>query len=293
MQNQLFAIFMLFTIFGNLVQQILPHFVTQRSLYEVRERPSKTYSWKVFILSNIIVELPWNTLMAVIIFVTWYYPIGLYRNAEMTNAVNERSGLMFAFIWMFLMFTSTFADFIIAGIDTAENAGNIANLMFSLCLIFCGVLASPTALPGFWIFMYRVSPFTYLVSGMMSTGLANTEVVCDSIEYLHFNPPSAKTCGEYLGPYMSAAGGYLNNPEAMTDCEFCSIKDTNVFLAGVNSYYSDVWRNWGLMWVYLAFNIAGAIGMYWLVRVPKGASQGEDNEEGAKKGWFSKKKADA
>jgi ABC-type multidrug transport system ATPase subunit len=35
-QNQLFSIFMLFTIFGNLVQQIMPHFVTQRSLYEVR-----------------------------------------------------------------------------------------------------------------------------------------------------------------------------------------------------------------------------------------------------------------
>ncbi|TGO54860.1 hypothetical protein BCON_0101g00320 [Botryotinia convoluta] len=293
MQNQLFAIFMLLTIFGNLVQQILPHFVTQRSLYEVRERPSKTYSWKVFILSNIIVELPWNTLMAVLIFVTWYYPIGLYRNAEMTDAVNERSGLMFAFIWAFLMFTSTFADFIIAGVDTAENAGNIANLMFSLCLIFCGVLATPTALPKFWIFMYRVSPFTYLVSGMMSTGLANTEVVCDAIEYLHFNPPSSQTCGEYLNPYISVAGGYLNNPEAMTNCEFCSIKDTNVFLAAVNSHYSDVWRNWGLLWVYIAFNIAGAIGMYWLVRVPKGASQGEDNEEGAKKGWFSKKKADA
>ena len=68
---------MLLTIFGNLVQQIMPHFVTQRSLYEVRERPSKTYSWPVFMLSNIIVELPWQTLMAVIIFCTWfvYIPI--------------------------------------------------------------------------------------------------------------------------------------------------------------------------------------------------------------------------
>jgi hypothetical protein len=28
--------FMLFTMFGNLVQQIMPHFVSQRSLYEVR-----------------------------------------------------------------------------------------------------------------------------------------------------------------------------------------------------------------------------------------------------------------
>lgn len=47
-------------MFSQLVQQIMPNFVTQRSLYEVRERPAKTYSWKVFILSNIVVEIPWS-----------------------------------------------------------------------------------------------------------------------------------------------------------------------------------------------------------------------------------------
>jgi ATP-binding cassette, subfamily G (WHITE), member 2, PDR len=72
LQNQLFSIFMLFTIFGQLCQQLMPHFVTQRSLYEVRERPSKTYSWKAFMLSNILVELPWQTLMAVIMYFCWY-----------------------------------------------------------------------------------------------------------------------------------------------------------------------------------------------------------------------------
>lgn len=50
----------MFTIFGQLVQQIMPNFVTQRSLYEARERPAKTYSWKIFVLSNIVVEIPWN-----------------------------------------------------------------------------------------------------------------------------------------------------------------------------------------------------------------------------------------
>ncbi|PQE26852.1 ABC transporter CDR4 protein [Rutstroemia sp. NJR-2017a BVV2] len=294
MQNQLFAIFMLLTVFGNLVQQIMPHFVTQRSLYEVRERPSKTYSWKVFILSNIIVELPWNSLMAVLIFVTWYYPIGLQKNAEAAGQVTERSGLMFLFVWSFLLFTSTFTDMVVAGMETAENAGNVANLLFSLTLIFCGVLATPTALPGFWIFMYRVSPFTYLVSGMMATGLANTKVVCSSIEYLHFNPPSSKTCAQYLDPYIKLTGGYLNNPNATTDCEFCSVSDTNVFLAAVNSHYSERWRNWGILWVFIIFNVAGAIGLYWLARVPKGASKGDKDDaaakgEGEKKGWFGKK----
>ncbi|KAE8453210.1 hypothetical protein EG329_011277 [Mollisiaceae sp. DMI_Dod_QoI] len=269
MQNQLFSIFMLLTVFGNLCQQIMPHFCTQRALYESRERPSKTYSWVVFILSNLIVEMPWNSLMGVLIYFCWYYPIGLFRNAEPTDAVNERGFLMFLFIWSFLMFAGTFTDLVVAGIETAETAGNVANLIFSLSLIFCGVLASPTVLPGFWIFMYRVSPFTYLVSGMMSTGLANTKVVCSSIEYLHFNPPSGQTCSTYLAPYISFAGGYLKNPNATTNCSFCTVEDTNVFLAGVNAFYSQRWRNFGLMWVYIVFNVVGAVAMYWLVRVPK------------------------
>lgn len=57
LQSQLFAVFVLLTIFSNFCQQIMPHFVSQRALYEVRERPIKTYSWKVFILSNILVEI--------------------------------------------------------------------------------------------------------------------------------------------------------------------------------------------------------------------------------------------
>lgn len=40
--------------------QIMPNIVVQRSLYEARERPSKTYHWQCFVLSQIIVELPWG-----------------------------------------------------------------------------------------------------------------------------------------------------------------------------------------------------------------------------------------
>ena len=268
-QNQLFAIFMLLTIFGNIVQQTLPHFVTQRALYESRERPSKTYSWQVFMLSQIIVELPWNTLMSIIIFFTFYYPIGMYRNAIPLHQVHERGALMFLFIWVFLLLTSTFADMVVAGIETAETAGNIGQLLFSLTLIFCGVLASPTVLPGFWIFMYRVSPFTYLVDGLLATGLANNKIVCSSIELLTFNPPPNKTCIEYMAPYIATAGGYLTNEQATTNCEFCSANDTNVYLAQLSSQYSTRWRNFGIMWAFILFNIAAALFLYWLARVPR------------------------
>lgn len=53
----------------------MPHFVKQRELYEARERPSKTYSWQVFMLSNIVSEIPYGVVMGTLIFFCWYYPI--------------------------------------------------------------------------------------------------------------------------------------------------------------------------------------------------------------------------
>lgn len=220
-------------------------------------------------LAQIIVELPWNSLMAAVIFFCWYYPIGMYRNAIPDNQVHERGALMFLLILAFLLFTSSFSSMIIAAFDTAETAANIGQLLFSLSLIFCGVLANPTALPGFWIFMYRVSPFTYLVDGMLSTGLANTNVICSAIEYVKFNPPNGKTCGQYMDPYTAARGGEVRNPNATTQCEFCPISHTNVFLASLSSNYSHRWRNFGIMWAYIIFNIAAALFLYWLARVPR------------------------
>ncbi|KAJ5335102.1 hypothetical protein N7452_007505 [Penicillium brevicompactum] len=269
LQNQMFSIFMLMTIFGNLVQQLMPNFITQRSIFEVRERHSKMYSWQVFMISNIVVELVWMLVVAVLMFFCWYYPVGLYRNAQMTDAVHERGALMFLFVLLFLWFTSTFSHMVIAGVETAETGGNIANLLFALLLLFCGVVSTPEAMPGFWIFLYRVSPFTYLVSGMLSTAVSGTTAICSSIETLVFDPPANQSCADYLGAYASRTGGYIENPNAMSACSFCTISSTDTFLAAVFSFWSEAWRNFGILWAYLVFNIIAALGIYWLARVPK------------------------
>ncbi|RPB21384.1 ABC transporter CDR4 [Terfezia boudieri ATCC MYA-4762] len=269
LNNQMFSIFLLLTIFSNLTQQIMPHFVTQRALYEVRERPSKIYDWKAFMFANIVVELPWQTLMAAFTFAFWYYLVGLYRNAQATDAVAERGGLMFLYIWAFYIWTSTFTHAIIAGVETAEAGGNLANLIYTLCLIFCGVLASPDVFPRFWIFIYWLSPLTYIVSGVLSTGVANTLVECSDIEILNFQPENGATCGEWMSDWIKAAGGYLVNENATRDCGFCTVRETNAFLKLVGSDYDVRWRNWGLLMVYCVINVGGAFGLYWLARVPK------------------------
>ncbi|KAF5372488.1 hypothetical protein D9758_005173 [Tetrapyrgos nigripes] len=272
LQNQMFAAFMLLTIFSTLVNQIMPVFVTQRSLYEVRERPSKAYSWKAFLLANIIAEIPWQTLAAVLIYFCWYYPIGLYNNASPTDSTTQRGGLMFLLLWQFMLFTSTFAHMLVAAAPTADVASTVSSQMFMMCLIFCGVISSPDAFPGFWKFMYRVSPFTYLIDAILSTGLANNVAVCSDVEILNLEPPSGQTCGQYMQAYIDRRGtGTVLNPNATSGCQFCHVTDTNFFLSSVSSSYHLRWRNFGLLWAYIVFNIFGALALYWLIRVPKRA----------------------
>ncbi|KAL4885202.1 ABC-2 type transporter-domain-containing protein [Aspergillus karnatakaensis] len=271
MQNQMFAIFMLLIIFPNLVQQMMPYFCTQRALYEVRERPSKAYSWKAFMMASICVELPWNILMAIPAYFAWYYPIGLYRNAE--DDMVERGGTMFLLILIFMLFASTFSSMIIAGIEHPDTGSNIAQLLFSLCLVFNGVLATPSQLPGFWIFMYRVSPFTYLVSSVLSTGLRGAEVHCSDIEVLSIPPPSGESCTSYLGPYLEMTGGRLLEDAANGECRMCATSTTEQYLDMLGINPDDLWRNVGILFVYVVFNAVAAVFLYWLVRVPKKKSQ--------------------
>ena len=134
LQNVIFSVFMLTSILSTLVQQIMPRFVIQRSLYEVRERPSKAYSWAAFIIANIVVEIPYQILMGILVFACYYYPIyGKHQSSE-------RQGLILLFSMQFFVFASTFAQMLIAAMPDAETAGNIATILFSLTLTFNGKL---------------------------------------------------------------------------------------------------------------------------------------------------------
>ncbi|KIW34417.1 uncharacterized protein PV07_01195 [Cladophialophora immunda] len=262
LQNTIFGIFMLVTIFSSLVQQIMPRFVIQRSLYEVRERPSKAYSWIAFLVANIVVEIPYQIVLAFLMWVSWYFAI------FGKNQSGETRGLMLLFVVQFMVFTSTFAHMIIAAMPDAETAGNIATLLFSMMLTFNGVLQSPSALPGFWIFMYRVSPMTYLISGWAGTGLRGRLVHCAQNELAKFDPPSGQTCAQYLTAYLNGgAPGQLYNPNATSQCQYCPLTSADQFLAGSKIYPSDRWRNFGIGFAYIIFNIFACIFLYYLFRV--------------------------
>ncbi|KXH25655.1 ABC-2 type transporter [Colletotrichum nymphaeae SA-01] len=262
MQNVVFGVFMVITIFSTIVQQIQPHFVTQRALYEVRERPSKAYSWKAFMFANIIVEIPYQIVTGILIWACFYYPIiGIQGSV--------RQVLVMLYAIQLLIYASSFAHMTIAAFPDAQTASGVVTLLVLMSLTFCGVLQSPTALPGFWIFMYRVSPFTYWVAGIVGTQLSGRPVTCSATETSVFNPPANQTCGEYLADYLKLAPGQLQNPEATEACRYCSLSNADQYLAGSNIFYDERWRNFGIVWAFIFFNIFIAVISYYLVRVKK------------------------
>ncbi|KAF7559139.1 hypothetical protein G7046_g5028 [Stylonectria norvegica] len=272
MQNVIFSVFMLTTIFSTLVQQIQPLFITQRSLYEVRERPSKAYSWQAFIIANILVEIPYQIATAVLIWACFYYPVVGIQSSE-------RQGLVLLFIIQLFIYASAFAQMTIAALPDAQTAGSIVTLLSLMSTIFCGVLQTPNALPGFWIFMYRVSPFTYWIAGIVATALHGRAVTCSSTETSVFNPPSGQTCGEYLEPLLQIAPGQLQNPGDREQCQYCTFSNADQYLSGSNIYWSERWRNYGIMWAYIVFNIFMAVLVYYLFRVKKWNSGGSKSKK--------------
>lgn len=269
LQNQAFGVLVFLFVVISLILQVIPMFVIQRELYEARERKCRTYHWAAFVLSNVFAELVWNTGVAIICFLVWFYPMGLFRNAEWTGTVHTRSTLVFLVIWTAFLFGSSLAHALIAGAPTAEAASALGNVLGIMMYAFCGILVQPGNLPGFWIFMYRVNPFTYLASSFLSAALGEAPVQCASDELLSMEVSGSQTCGDYLQSYIDTAGGYVANPSATDVCQYCPIENTTDYLESVNIIFGQRWRDFGLMWVYICVNVGAAVALYWLCRVPK------------------------
>lgn len=80
------AIFMGTIISTPLANQLQVPFIAMRSVYEIRERPSRMYSWTALVTSQIMIEIPWNILGAFFFFVSWYWTVGFH---------NDRAGYTF------------------------------------------------------------------------------------------------------------------------------------------------------------------------------------------------------
>ena len=105
--------------------------------------------------------------------------------------------------------------------------------------------------------MYRLSPYTYLIEGLLGQALGRQDINCSPVEFVQLTPPSGETCQSYMENFISFAGGYLSNPEATDACNYCSSRTTDQFLINsFNIFYEHHWRNLGFMVAFTAFNVS-------------------------------------
>ncbi|KZT26095.1 pleiotropic drug resistance ABC transporter [Neolentinus lepideus HHB14362 ss-1] len=260
-QNKIFAVFMGTINAVPLASQLQVPFIRTRSVYEIRERPSRMYSWTALVTALVSVEIPFNIFGSSLYFLCWYWTVGF---------PNSRAGYTYlVYAVLFPLYYTSIGQAVAAMSPSADIAAIVFSFLFSFVLTFNGVL-QPFRLLGWWKWMYHVTPFTYLVEGLIGQAVAKSEVQCSAVEFVQLTPPSGSTCGQYLQNYIAAAGGYLTNPDATSACHFCSVANTDQFLEGnFNIQYSHRWRDVGLLFVYVAFNIAATYGLLYIFRIRK------------------------
>ncbi|KAJ3515824.1 hypothetical protein NLJ89_g1517 [Agrocybe chaxingu] len=245
-QNKLFSIFMGTILSVPLANQLQIPYLATRRVYEIRERPSRMYGWTALITSQILVEIPWNILGSSLYFVTWYWT---------SHFPNDRAGYAYLLIGIiFPLYYTTIGLAFASMAPNAEIAALIFGFLFSFVITFNGVM-QPYRELGWWKWMYRLSPYTYLIEGTVGEIMGRRSVRCSPIEFVNLNPPSGLTCGQYMANFISFAGGYLTNPDALSDCQFCSLETTDQFLgSGFNIFYDHRWRNVGIMAAFIVCN---------------------------------------
>lgn len=257
LQNLMFAMFMVLVISSPLIQQIQAKSLSAKNVFLAREQKSNTFHWSILVLSQVCIEIPFVFLGSTLLFLCFYFTIG-------ASAVPGISGVFYLNYLLFSLYYLTFGLWLIYSCPNLETAHVFVAFLFSFTVSFCGVMQPKELMPKFWLFMYRISPYTYFVDTFVSLVMHNKPVVCESGEYALLQSCNGQTCGDYMEEYIERNGGYLLHPESTFICSYCVYDNGDQFLDQQNLSCSHIWRNFGILWVYIGFNFAAMIaGFYY------------------------------
>ncbi|KAI9772587.1 MAG: ATP-binding cassette transporter snq2 [Geoglossum umbratile] len=265
LQNKLFAVFMAVILAMPLMNQLQPRWAALSALYLIREKPSKMFHWSAFVLSNIIAEIPYNMFAGTLFFFPWFFAVGTWHDYHLDRA--QRGAYTWLIFMLFQMWWSTFGQSIAALAPNEQTAAVLTTLFAAFVIMFNGVLQPISALVGFWHWMYYLSPFTWLVSGLLSTTLHDVAITCAPKEISIFMPPQGQTCGDYAGAFVKRMHGKILNPMATSNCEYCRFSTGDQYLSTLNMRWEDRWRDFGLLAVYILFNAMMAFVYYYLAKI--------------------------
>ncbi|KAJ5972824.1 CDR ABC transporter [Penicillium vulpinum] len=282
MQDRMFSVF--------LIILIPPH----RPQLHPREYPSRIYGWFAFCTANVVCEIPAAIISGLIYWLLWYYPVGFP-----TDSAN--AGYVFLMTMLFFLFQASWGQWICAFAPSFTVISNVLPFFFVMVNLFNGIVRPYADYPVFWKYwMYYVNPMTWWLRGVLSAVLPEVKIECASLEATHFNPPPGKTCAAYAGDFVNsiAKAGYLVNPRATADCQYCPYTDGEQYMANLNVHVEDKWHCFGIFLAFVIINWALVYFFIYTTRV-RGWSFGLASLFGAGglmidrvKGLFKGKKSD-
>lgn len=113
-------------------------------------------------------------------------------------------------------------------------------------------------MPAFWRdWTPHLVPFTYIVEGLLVSAIGNgKEIVCRESEFAVIQPTDEQSCEAFLEPFLSSAGGYVNNPDATSDCQYCQYRTGDEYLKTVEFSWSNRAADIGYLFAYIGFNVS-------------------------------------
>ncbi|KAH9815153.1 hypothetical protein DFH28DRAFT_928260 [Melampsora americana] len=79
--------------------------------------------------------------------------------------------------------------------------------------LFCGVTG-----------MCNLDPYTRMIAGLVVNKLHDLRITCAPEEFSRIQPPSGQTCQQWLSPFVNSSGGYVENPDATLNCDYCQYR---------------------------------------------------------------------
>ncbi|KAI0016576.1 ABC drug exporter AtrF [Xylariomycetidae sp. FL0641] len=258
MQSRLFSIFLVLTIAPPLIQQLQPQFLRSRAVFASREDKAKIYGWTAWIAGAVAVEVPYALVAGAVYYNCWWWGLTGYQKDGFA------SGFAFLCVLLFELYYTGFGQMIAAVAPNELLASLLVPVFFLFVVSFCGVSVPPANLPHFWhAWMYWLTPFHYLLEAFLATAVHGQPVRCTADEFARFPAPPGQSCQDYVAAYIDQVGGYVQTA-ADGVCEYCQYKNGDEFGASFSVYYSHIWRNFGIVCGFIAFNYIVVFLATWL-----------------------------
>ena len=230
--------------------QLAPLWVLNRMIF-VREHHSRIYSAEAFAIGQLVSEIPYSILCAILYWVLMVYPIGFGQGA----AGNNGNGFQLMVLIFVELFGVTLAQLVGAISPSIQIAVLFNPLLATVLTTFCGVTIPFPVIPR-WArdWLYYLDPYTRVMGSMIPTELHGLRITCKPDEFAVFNPPEAQTCSAWAGEFVSAFGGYLDNANDTSACRYCPYSVGEDFFLPLNISYGTRWRDAFILFGFFIFN---------------------------------------